>query len=314
MSYEWPLLIFTFLAEVAVGAFIGGGCAKALGLAAEAAPEPRTADSGPGEKSAPAGKSPLFAAFFGGCTGVLALGLLSSMLHLGSLLGAPLALGNLGASWLSREILTGVLTLVGMAVTAALAWKVSDAAATIAWVITVVVSFVFLVCAGSAYQMVTIPYWNTLATPLGLIIGALVAGGAVTAAFALVAKAGCIDRAFPFAAAGAVAFGLFGFTTALGFGEASMSGTAGVASVALAAGQQMPLLAGQMLCGAAGVALQLASVRPWQAPTAAAGTADAAGSQQGNRKALAVAGAVLILIALFMARMLFYSAAVNMQY
>lgn len=309
MSYEWPLLIFTFLAEVAVGAFIGGGCAKALGLAAKT--EPKAEADG---KATPAGKSPLFAAFFGCCTGVLAVGLLASMLHLGSLIGAPLALGNLGASWLSREILTGILTLAGMAVTAALAWKVSDAAATIAWVITVVVSFIFLVCAGSAYQMATIPYWNTLATPLGLIIGALVAGGAVTAAFALVIEDGRICRAFPFAAAGAIAFCLFGFTTALGFGEAAAAGTAGVASVAIAAGQQMPLLAGQMLCGAIGAALQLASVRPERAAAAVTEAGGDSQPQQGNRKALAIAGCVLIIVALLMARMTFYSAAVNLQY
>lgn len=308
MSYEWPLLIFTFLAEVAVGTFIGGGCAKALGLTAKGDVETSSSADAPDDPESD-GKSKLFAAFFGVCAIILAVGLAASMLHLGSLLGAPLALGNLGASWLSREILTGVLTLIGMAVTATLTWKVSDGAATIAWVVTVVIAFVFLVCAGNAYQMATIPYWNTLATPLGLIIGAVAAGGAVTAAFALRVGGGNW-RAYPFAVAAAVAFCLFGFATAFGFGESCMAGSAGIASVAIAAGSQLPLLAGQTLCGAAGAALQLASMRPAHRNP----TADASEPQKDNRTALAAAGAVLMLVALFMARMTFYSSAVNLQY
>lgn len=293
MSYEWPLLIFTFLATASSGAFICGGSAQLLSKrtgSTEAAAEPRF----------PA------AAFFGGCALALAVGLAASVAHLGSFVGAPTALLNLGSSWLSREILMGSLSLAGMAVTALLALKASDNAALAAWAVSVVVTVGFLVSAGNAYLLPTIPYWDTPATPLGLIAGALMAGCALTSATVLLSgkdKAKSHVRALAFAIAGAATFGLLGFVTAFGFGLASAAGPAGAASVSLATGVQAPLLLAEALCGAAGASLQAAGALM-------AGRKD----REGLGRWLSVAGCALILVALLLARALFYSCSVNLQY
>ena len=145
------------------------------------------------------------------------------MAHLGSILGAPTALLNVGSSWLSREVLMGSLSLACMAVTALLAWKASGSAVTISWAVSAVVAVGFLASAGNAYLLPTIPYWNTPATPLGLIIGSLMAGCAVASTVTLSLARGdeaARGRAIGFAVAGAALLGLLGFATAFGFGLA----------------------------------------------------------------------------------------------
>lgn len=293
MSYEWPLLIFTFLTAASVGAFICGGGARLL-------IEHASSGAAASERRFPA------AAFFGGCALVLAAGLAASMAHLGSILGAPTALLNVGSSWLSREVLMGSLSLACMAVTALLAWKASGSAVTISWAVSAVVAVGFLASAGNAYLLPTIPYWNTPATPLGLIIGSLMAGCAVASTVTLSLARGdeaARGRAIGFAVAGAALLGLLGFATAFGFGLAGAEGPAGVASIALATGVQAPLLLAEAVCGAAGAGLQAAGAL----------IAGRAGSE-GLGRGLSLAGCALMVIALLLARALFYSCSVNLQY
>ena len=94
---ELPLVFFTVLAQAAIGAVLISGLRQ---YACEG----------------PAGdvrREWMFA------SGLLGLGLVASLFHLGHPLGAPMAIRHLGTAWLSREVLgTGlflVLTVAGIA-------------------------------------------------------------------------------------------------------------------------------------------------------------------------------------------------------
>ncbi len=159
MSYEWPLLIFTFLAEVAVGTFICAGCAQ-LVLSKRDNGVSRT----------------LFLPLMAASAIALCVGLIASLMHLGQIISAPSALLNIGSSWLSREVLFASLSLVGFVVTVMVTRKSFGAAGTIAWGVSTVIGLVFLVSAGNAYLLPTIPLWNTAATPLSMIVSFGAAG------------------------------------------------------------------------------------------------------------------------------------------
>lgn len=305
MNYEWPLLIFTFLAELAVGMFICGGALR-LALA-------RTLHGSDGERDMPRN---ILLPFLGASTVLLAIGLLASVLHLGTILGAVGAFMNLGSSWLSREVLSGSLTLVGFAITVILAWKVPGKAWSIAWAISGVVSLVFLASMGNAYLLPTIPFWNTAATPLTIIAASLLLGcaTATAATVCLIYRHRDDDAPQPafgmlkaapaiLAPTAACLLACICFLQALGFGLSAAGGEAGYASVLLAVGAQGPLLIGGFACGLIGVAALLVAALAGKAPLS-----------DSTRLLLAVAGCVFVCAAIFMSRMLFYSCAVNLQY
>ena len=116
MSYEWPLLVFTFLAEAAVGTFICAGCAQLVFS----------------RRSEEANRA-LFLPLLAASPVVLCIGLVASLMHLGQVVGAPSALLNIGSSWLSREILFGSLALVGFVVTVVVSRKSFGTVGVIAW-------------------------------------------------------------------------------------------------------------------------------------------------------------------------------------
>jgi anaerobic dimethyl sulfoxide reductase subunit C (anchor subunit) len=106
-TQEWALILFTILAQMAVGSFLVLGVlhAYARRQAGEAAAE-RLSDRallalGP----------------------VMVLALIASLFHLGSPLNAPRAVLNLGSSWLSREIFMGVLFTVSGGLFALMQWR-----------------------------------------------------------------------------------------------------------------------------------------------------------------------------------------------
>ena len=102
-SQEWALIAFTILAQMSVGAFLVLGiihtyAARKAGL----------------EEADRLSDRALIAIVI-----TLGLGMLASLFHLGSPLSAPRAVTNLATSWLSREILAGVLfALLGVVFTA----------------------------------------------------------------------------------------------------------------------------------------------------------------------------------------------------
>jgi anaerobic dimethyl sulfoxide reductase subunit C (anchor subunit) len=90
---DWPLVLFSLLAQLAVGSFVILGAVRLM-----------------------TGEEQRETAFFRrlnrgwiGSFGVVSAALLISLMHLGSPLNAPLTVLNLGSAWLSREILFGLL-------------------------------------------------------------------------------------------------------------------------------------------------------------------------------------------------------------
>ena len=302
MSYEWPLLVFTFLAEAAVGTFICAGCAQLVFS----------------RRSEEANRA-LFLPLLAASPVVLCIGLVASLMHLGQVVGAPSALLNIGSSWLSREILFGSLALVGFVVTVVVSRKSFGTVGVIAWGVSTAIGLVFLASAGNAYLLPTVPLWNTMATPLSMIAGAVMAGCAVVSAFVLFAERGkgffapylnggsapassSVCRV-AFAGAASALLGCFYFLLSLGFGQACLNGPVGADSVAFAAGAQAPIMVIGFVSGFVGVSLQLiGSVVP------------AGRINDSVRAALTSLGCVLVLLCLFMSRMLFYSCAINLQY
>jgi anaerobic dimethyl sulfoxide reductase subunit C (anchor subunit) len=126
---------------------------------------------------------------------VLALGMLASFLHLGSPLISYKAVTNFGSSWLSREVLFGVLFVVFGAVFAFLQWRKIGSFSirnVIAWIAA-------LLGVGLVYSMANVylldnqPAWNTLVTPISffvttLLLGALAMGAAYVWNYARVVK------------------------------------------------------------------------------------------------------------------------------
>src|SRR5512137_63547 len=104
---EWALITFTILAQMSVGAFIVLGVVHFFSR--------RQA----GELQADQLSDRALLAIFP----VLGLGLLASLLHLGNPINAYKAVTNLGTSWLSREILFGVLFAVVGFIFAVMQWR-----------------------------------------------------------------------------------------------------------------------------------------------------------------------------------------------
>lgn len=183
---EWALIVFTILAQMSVGAF------WVLGIVRYYA----TRKAGV-EEADRMGDRALLAII-----PVLVLGMLASLLHLGNPFSAYKAVTNLSSSWLSREILFGVLFLVFGTLYAFLQWRKVGSAT----VRTVTAWVAALVGIGLVYSMARIymlysqPAWNTLATPLSffvttLLLGALAMGAAFVWNYARVQKTdpGCAD-------------------------------------------------------------------------------------------------------------------------
>lgn len=183
---EWALIIFTVLAQMSVGSFIVLGITHYfVRRAAGAEQADRLSDRaliaiGP----------------------VLVLAMLASLWHLGNPLNAPRAVSNLGTSWLSREILTGVLFAITGAVFAFMQWrKISTFAVrtAIAW-IAAAIGIVFVISMSMVYMLPTQPAWNTIATPVTFLtttalLGLFATGAAFIANYAYIQRTdpGCAD-------------------------------------------------------------------------------------------------------------------------
>lgn len=176
---EWPLIIFTILGQLAVGAFV---LLQVVRVYAARQTNAQEADRMTDRVLLPV-------------VGLLGVGLLASILHLGNPINAPRAIANLASSWLSREIFCSV-AFFGMAVlfTAMQLFKWGSAAlrGVVGWVGAVIgVGLVF--CMARAYMLPTQPSWNSLATPVSfyaasLLMGALALGTAFFANYTIVCR------------------------------------------------------------------------------------------------------------------------------
>jgi anaerobic dimethyl sulfoxide reductase subunit C len=179
---DWSLVIFTLLAQMAVGAFLLLGIVHFLAARAAGVEE---ADKMSDRALLPIGV-------------VLVAGFVASLLHLGDPFNAPRAITHIGSSWLSREILFGVLFAGTGFVFAVLQWRkilsptvrnlIAFVAGLLGLGLVYTMSMVY-------YSMPAIPGWNTLATPLWFfattfLLGALSIGVAFVANYAILKRRG----------------------------------------------------------------------------------------------------------------------------
>lgn len=172
---ELPLVIFTISAQMSVGAFVVLGLIHLFGA--------RYGRDTVDQVSDPA----LYAI---GPT--LVLGLAASTLHLGNPLHAINAFNHLGSSWLSREIVFGmVFAAIGaaFALTQWFSWFTPLIRQSLAFA-TAVVGLGLIWVMAKVYMLTTVPAWNTWVTPVQfftttLLLGALAVGMALIANSAL---------------------------------------------------------------------------------------------------------------------------------
>ena len=126
---------------------------------------------------------------------VFGLALMASLFHLGNPLNAPRAVSHVATSWLSREILAGVIFGILVLVFGVMQWRKIGSFGlrnVIAW-IAAIVGLVLVFIESNVYMLPTEPSWNTLATPVtfyttALLLGSLAMGVAFVANYAYIQK------------------------------------------------------------------------------------------------------------------------------
>ena len=177
---EWALIAFTILSQMSIGAFVVLGvihffAARKAGLAeADRLSDRALLAIGP----------------------TLVLGMIASFFHLGNPLNGPLAISNLGSSWLSREIFLVVVFLVVGAVFALMQWRkigTPQVRNVVAWV-AALVGLAQVYSMAMVYALPTQPFWNTpFTTPLAFfattfLLGSLAIGSALVANYAYIRR------------------------------------------------------------------------------------------------------------------------------
>jgi anaerobic dimethyl sulfoxide reductase subunit C len=181
-TQEWALIAFTILTEMSVGAFLVLGLVHYF-VARKA-----------GAEEADRMSDRILVAIIV----TLGLGMVASLFHLGNPLLAPKAVTNLATSWLSREILAGVIFAVIGVIFAAMQWfKIGSAAMrnVISW-IAALVGIVMIYIQSRIYMIPAQPSWNTFATPITFYVTTLMLGVLAVGA-ALVANCAIIQRKNP---------------------------------------------------------------------------------------------------------------------
>lgn len=169
-AHDWALIIFTILAQTAVGAFVVLGivhffAARSAGMAeADRLSDRALLAIGP----------------------VLALGLIASLFHLGTPWAAYRAVLNVESSWLSREILFGTLFALTGAIFAIMQWRkiASFAVRNIIALVAALLGLALVYSMAQVYMLRTVPVWNSWATPLSFFVTTFLLGSlAMAAAF-----------------------------------------------------------------------------------------------------------------------------------
>lgn len=176
---EWVLIAFSILAQMSVGFYVVLGIIHYY-----AARKTNMAEADRISDRA------LIAAVV-----VILLGLLASLFHLGQPFRSYRAVTNIATSWLSREVLFGVIFAVLGVVFAFMQWrKIASFAVrnVIAW-ITAMVGLALVYCMSRIYMIPTQPAWNTWATPVSFysttfLLGVLAMGVAFIANYAYVQR------------------------------------------------------------------------------------------------------------------------------
>lgn len=170
LTHELPLVIFTIAAQMSVGSFIVLGLVHVFNARVPASTMDRIAD--------PA----LFA-----IGPLLLLGFIASTFHLGSPMRAINALGHVGTSWLSNEILAGSVFLVLGAAFALMQWRKigTPRLRQLVAVLAALCGVVLVLCISQVYSLRTVPAWDTWHTPVRfwsttLMLGSLAVGAVLS--------------------------------------------------------------------------------------------------------------------------------------
>jgi anaerobic dimethyl sulfoxide reductase subunit C (anchor subunit) len=171
----WPLIAFTILAQLSVGMFVVLGVVHFFAI--------RNYSSEEAERLSDYALLAIGPA--------LVLGLLASLAHLGHPILAFLAVTNLKTSWLSWEILLGVLFAILGGVFALMQWrKIAPFTVrnVIAW-LAAIDGLALVYVMSRIYRQPTIPSWNTVLTTLSfyttaLLLGSLGVGAAFVGSYA----------------------------------------------------------------------------------------------------------------------------------
>jgi anaerobic dimethyl sulfoxide reductase subunit B (iron-sulfur subunit) len=156
-NHEHSLVVFTLLAQMAVGAF--GVLAVMMGFGNSAAKN-------------------LFIII----PPMMAIAMLVSFLHLGAPLKAWRAFANLGSSWLSREILFAMLFAGASTFVVVMQWfGIAQSAHTSFIGATVLLGIALVVAMTNVYRLRTVETWNTWTTPRAFfratcLLGACIVG------------------------------------------------------------------------------------------------------------------------------------------
>ncbi len=161
--HELPLIIFTVLAQVVVGAWLL--CAVAL------------CQTQNGQQHIVRGQFILLI--------LLAIGFIASVLHLGSPWRAFNSLNRVGQSMLSNEIATGALffAAAGIYWLLAILHKLSASLLKIGAICTALLGLVFMYMMANLYQIPTVPTWHTSLTSWQFYLTLILGGSALAYAF-----------------------------------------------------------------------------------------------------------------------------------
>lgn len=169
---EWALILFTILAQMSVGSFWVLGVVHYY---AKRKTNEEEADRLSDRALLVIGP-------------LMILGLLASLFHLGDPLSAFRAVTNVGSSWLSREILFGVLFAILGGLFAIMQWRkwTSFTIRNVIAILAGIAGLGLVISMSGVYMLPTQPAWNTLATPIfflttTLLLGSLAMGTAFTA-------------------------------------------------------------------------------------------------------------------------------------
>lgn len=176
---EWALIAFTILSQMSVGTFVVLGVVHFFAR----------------RKFGPAAADLLSDRALLAIGPVIILAFVASLFHLGNPFNAYRAVVNVGSSWLSREILSGILFAITGGIFAIMQWRKmgSETLRTIiAWVAALIGLF-FVFSMSNVYMLETVPTWNTVFTPLSFyttafLLGTLAVAAAYVASYAYVAR------------------------------------------------------------------------------------------------------------------------------
>ncbi len=176
---EWALLIFTILGQLAVGMMFVMLIVRTYAASKVGA-----------EKAAHLTDLPQYMVL-----PIMALAMLSSLFHLGKLVHVIGAVPNLATSWMSWEVVFGVVFIALAAVYVFLQWRKmsSEVVRTVIGWITAVIGLLYVFCMGMTYMLPAQPAWNTWSTSVTffvttLLLGVLGSAAAMMISFARVSK------------------------------------------------------------------------------------------------------------------------------